>query len=52
LQELSQPTYSINAAGKVVIDKTPPGTRSPNLADAVMIVFSPLMGVLEMCSKL
>jgi phage terminase large subunit len=41
LQELSQPTYSINAAGKVVIDKTPPGCRSPNLADAVCIAFSP-----------
>jgi phage terminase large subunit len=26
--------------GKIVVDKTPEGTRSPNLADAVMIRFS------------
>lgn len=39
--QLSQPTYSINSVGKVVIDKQPDGTRSPNDADAVMIVFSP-----------
>lgn len=36
--ELSQPTYSINSAGKVVIDKAPDGAKSPNLADAVMIL--------------
>jgi phage terminase large subunit len=35
--ELSQPTYSINATGKVVIDKAPDGSRSPNLADCVVI---------------
>lgn len=38
--ELSQPTFSINAAGKILIDKAPNGARSPNLADAVMIRFS------------
>lgn len=38
VSELSQPTYSINATGKVVVDKTPDGMRSPNLADAVMIL--------------
>ena len=38
--ELSQATYGVNAIGKIVIDKTPDGTRSPNLADAVMIQFS------------
>lgn len=36
--ELSQPTYAVNATGKVVIDKVPDGTRSPNLADAAMIL--------------
>jgi len=36
--ELSQPTYSINSAGKVVIDKAPDGAKSPNMADAVMIL--------------
>lgn len=41
LLELSQPTFSINTAGKVVIDKAPEGTRSPNHGDAVMILFAP-----------
>lgn len=39
--ELSQPTYSENGAGKLLIDKSPDGTKSPNLADSVMIVFAP-----------
>jgi hypothetical protein len=39
--ELSQPTYYINTAGKMLIDKTPDGTRSPNHADMVMILYSP-----------
>lgn len=36
--ELSQPTYSLALSGKIVIDKAPDGTRSPNKADAVMIL--------------
>jgi phage terminase large subunit len=39
--ELSQPTYSINSAGKVVIDKSPAGFKSPNLADAVCMAYAP-----------
>lgn len=39
--ELSQPTYTPNMAGKIVIDKAPEGTKSPNLADAVMILYAP-----------
>ena len=31
LSELSQITYSINGAGGIVIDKTPPGCSSPTL---------------------
>ena len=38
--ELSQPTYSINGTGKIVVDKAPDGTRSPNLADSLMIRFA------------
>lgn len=38
--ELSQPTYSENGAGKILIDKSPEGTKSPNLADSVMIAFA------------
>jgi len=37
--ELSQPTYDL-LNGKVRIVKTPDGTKSPNLADAVMIAYS------------
>ena len=40
--ELSQPTYSENGAGKILIDKSPDGSRSPNLADAVMIAYAPV----------
>lgn len=39
MAELSQPTYTLNTVGKIVIDKAPDGTRSPNLADAIMILF-------------
>ena len=42
--ELSQPTYTPNKAGKIVINKAPDGTKSPNLADAVMICFCPKLG--------
>jgi hypothetical protein len=41
MTELSQPTYKTNGAGKIVIDKTPDGMASPNLADAVMMRFAP-----------
>jgi phage terminase large subunit len=52
LGELSQPTYSINLAGKVAVDKAPDGTKSPNLADAVMIAFNPQGSVVNMWEKL
>lgn len=38
--ELSQPTYSVNGAGKIVINKKPNGMKSPNLGDVVMIKFA------------
>lgn len=41
-KELSQPTHSQGAKLKMVVDKTPEGTRSPNLADAVVQVFWPV----------
>lgn len=40
ITELSQVTYAINGIGKIIVDKTPDGARSPNLADGVMIQFS------------
>lgn len=42
--ELSQPTYTISTAGKVVVDKTPEGAKSPNYGDAVMIYCAPRRG--------
>lgn len=42
-KELSQPTASKSAAKlKLQVDKKPDGTRSPNLADAVMMAFWPV----------
>lgn len=38
--ELSQPQYRQNDVGKIIIVKTPEGTRSPNKADAVMMAFA------------
>lgn len=43
ISELSQPTYDVNNAGKFIVDKAPEGTRSPNKADAVMMVFAPML---------
>lgn len=42
ISELSQPTISENVAGKIIIDKAPDGSKSPNLFDSVMIAFAPL----------
>ena len=39
ISELSQPTYSKNGQGKIVIDKAPDDTMSPNEADSVMMAF-------------
>lgn len=41
LIEASQPTYDTTTAGKMIIDKQPEGTPSPNLADAAVIVYAP-----------
>ncbi len=41
-RELSQPTASQGSRMKMVIDKQPEGTKSPNLADAVVMAFWPV----------
>lgn len=41
-KELSQPTASRNSEMKLIVDKAPEGTRSPNLGDAVMMAFWPI----------
>ena len=40
--ELSQVTYRQNEIGQIVIEKKPPGTKSPNQADAVVENFAPM----------
>lgn len=42
--ELSQPTYTKNGAGKILVNKQPDGASSPNRADSVMICFSGVQG--------
>lgn len=39
--ELSQPVYKESLNGKLMVDKTPDGMKSPNLADAVMMCYAP-----------
>jgi len=39
--ELSQPTYSKNTAGKILVDKAPEGAPSPNRGDCIMIRYAP-----------
>ncbi len=39
LLELSQATYAPNIIGKMVINKKPDGAKSPNLADAIVILY-------------
>lgn len=41
-RELSQPTYTVNNSGKIVVDKTPTGTLSPNLADSFVMNYFPI----------
>lgn len=38
-RELSQPTYAINSVGKIQVNKQPDGMKSPNLYDAIMILY-------------
>lgn len=40
-QELSQVVYKKDTSGKIVIDKRPPGTKSPNLADGTIMCYNP-----------
>lgn len=44
-KELSQATASRTTAGlKLVVDKKPEGTRSPNMADSVVMAYWPIVG--------
>lgn len=50
--ELSQPTYSKNSAGKILVDKKPDGALSPNCADSLVILKSPDRGPLRISEEL
>ncbi|WP_410566881.1 terminase [Acinetobacter sp. H1(2024)] len=50
--ELSQPTYTKNGVGKILVNKQPDGTASPNRGDAVMICFNPKIAELNVWGKL
>ncbi|WP_423854901.1 terminase [Acinetobacter guillouiae] len=50
--ELSQPTYTKNGVGKILVNKQPDGTASPNRADSVMICFNPQVSFLSVWGKL
>jgi len=41
LSELSQPVMLDSATGKLLVDKTPDGMKSPNLSDSVMMLYAP-----------
>lgn len=40
-KELAQPVTKPSAGLRMLVDKTPPGTKSPNLADSVVMVMCP-----------
>lgn len=52
VMELSQPTYTKNGAGKILVDKQPDGSKSPNRADAVMICFNPALADIDIWTRL
>lgn len=41
-KELSQPTAVKDSRMRLVVDKKPPGTKSPNLADAIVMAYFPV----------
>ena len=46
--ELSQPTVIQSSRLKLMVDKRPEGTKSPNIADAVVMAFYPARGIRKM----
>jgi phage terminase large subunit len=41
-KELSQPTARKDGRMRLIVDKTPEGTRSPNVADAIVMAYWPI----------
>lgn len=42
-EELTQPQHKPSATGKVMVDKQPDGAASPNLADAIVMAYWPVV---------
>lgn len=42
-KELSQATKKMGARLKMIVEKAPPGAKSPNIADAVVMAFFPIL---------
>lgn len=40
--ELTQPQHKTSATGKTMVDKQPDGSRSPNLADSIVMAYYPI----------
>lgn len=51
LIELSQPTYSLDTTGKMLINKKPDGAKSPNFADAVNEAYAPRVWSIKIASS-
>jgi hypothetical protein len=47
-EELTQPHQKTSGTGKTMVDKQPDGAKSPNLADAIMMVYFPCKAALQM----
>lgn len=45
--ELSQPTYKKSGRGKIIVNKAPDGTKSPNIADSVNIAYAPMKNSID-----
>ena len=41
MKELAQPTVAKSSGLRTIVDKKPEGTKSPDLADAVVMAFFP-----------
>jgi len=50
VKELSQPTRTVSSNLKMMVNKTPPGTKSPNLADSFVEAYFPVKPVQRVVS--
>jgi hypothetical protein len=41
IKELAQPTRGVSSGTRMIVNKKPAGTKSPNMADSVIMAFFP-----------